>query len=96
MTRTSPHDPQRAPHATDASQTIVVSYPKSGRTWLRALLGRYLTRRARLPESAMLDTEQVSVAAGLPRLSFTHDGSAMAETTVSRMSRPSRMTLFSA
>lgn len=54
-----------------------VSYPKSGRTWLRALLGKYLVLRHGLPEKDMLQTEWVTSAAGLPVSGFTHAGSEM-------------------
>lgn len=59
------------------SQTYIISYPKSGRTWLRLMVGRYLTLKHGLSEDIMLDTDVVSVMSGLPRTTFTHDHSAM-------------------
>lgn len=58
-------------------ELYIVSYPKSGRTWLRALLGRYLVLKYGLPETDLLDTERVTRAAHLPVTAFTHDGSEM-------------------
>jgi len=55
----------------------VVSYPKTGRTWLRALMGKALCELTHQPESMALDTEALSVAAGIPRVMFTHDAAAM-------------------
>jgi hypothetical protein len=55
----------------------VISYPKSGRTWLRALIGRYLSSRYGIPDDDMLSTERVTRASGLPTVSFSHDTSAL-------------------
>ena len=60
-----------------APTTFLVSYPKSGRTWLRVLIGRYLSSRYRLPERRILQTEWLTHHAGLPVAAFSHDGSAM-------------------
>ena len=59
------------------SDIYVLSYPKSGRTWLRALIGKYLSRKHNLPEHRILSTEIVTKKSGLPRVSFDHDGSAL-------------------
>ncbi len=55
----------------------IISYPKSGRTWLRVLLGKALCDWRALDESVLLNTEHVCAAAGLARTQFTHDGSEM-------------------
>jgi len=55
----------------------VISYPKSGRTWLRLLIGRYLSLKYRLPENDIISTEVITKKSDLPIVSFTHDGSAM-------------------
>jgi hypothetical protein len=55
----------------------LLSYPKSGRTWLRALIGRVLVARFRLPEERLMETEDLVRAAGLPSFAFDHDGSSM-------------------
>jgi len=64
-------------HAPVEPEIYIVSYPKSGRTWLRVLIGRYLTTRYRLPERRTLDTEWLTHHAGLPVAGFSHDTSAM-------------------
>jgi hypothetical protein len=55
----------------------LLSYPKAGRTWLRALIGKALTECHGLPESMLLDTFAVTRAAGLVAAGFDHDLSAM-------------------
>jgi hypothetical protein len=55
----------------------LVSYPKTGRTWLRALIGKSLCLKYRLAESRILDTEFLTAAAGLPVTTFTHDNAGM-------------------
>lgn len=59
------------------ADTYILSYPKVGRTWLRALVGRALVERHRLPVERLLDTEHLVAALGLPVLAFDHDGSGM-------------------
>ena len=58
-------------------QAYVISYPKSGRTWLRALIGKYLAEAHGLPEISLLDTELLTRKAGLWRTTMSHDGSEM-------------------
>lgn len=53
----------------------IISYPKSGRTWLRALLGKYLVSKYNLPEKNILETHLLTKDAKLPIVGFTHDGS---------------------
>jgi hypothetical protein len=57
----------------------IISYPKTGRTWLKALIGKSLSEIYDLPENRLLDSEYISSTSGLPRTVFTHDGSAMLE-----------------
>ncbi len=54
-----------------------LSYPKAGRTWLRALIGKALVDRYAMPETQLLNTIALTQAAGLPATLFDHDGSAM-------------------
>ncbi len=54
-----------------------LSYPKAGRTWLRALIGKALVDRYGMPEKQLLNTIALTQAAGLPSTLFDHDGSAM-------------------
>jgi hypothetical protein len=65
---------ERAP-----AEVVIVSYPKSGRTWLRMLIGKTLCDRCGLPEDQMLDTLALTQAAGLPATVFSHDGSSNTE-----------------
>jgi Sulfotransferase domain len=55
-------------------ETIVVSYPKSGRTWHRAAIGIYLARVYNLDERIALDTREVTRLSGLPITSYSHNG----------------------
>jgi len=59
----------------------VISYPKSGRTWLRALIGKYLSLKYDLPEDSILSTKMITRESNLPKVSFTHDGSRMTDKT---------------
>ena len=59
------------------ADTYLLSYPKAGRTWLRALIGKALVDRYGLPEAQLLDTIALTRAAGLPVAAFDHDQSAM-------------------
>ena len=59
------------------ADTYVLSYPKSGRTWMRALLGKALVDHYHLSSSRLLELEEVTRLAGLPVATFYHDGSAM-------------------
>jgi hypothetical protein len=66
--------------ATSDAQAIdadvyALSYPKAGRTWLRALIGKLLADRLRIPERWILQTEFLTRRAGTPAVRFDHDGS---------------------
>ena len=64
-------------HKTDA---YIISYPKSGRTWLRILIGKILCEKFNLPDEIMLDTYKITTAApGIFRTQLTHDHSSMNE-----------------
>lgn len=56
------------------AQVVIVSYPKTGRTWLRAMIGKALVAHFGLPESRMLDIDWLTRQAGLPVTQLTHDG----------------------
>ena len=60
-----------------AADSYLLSYPKAGRTWLRALIGKALVDHYRLPARRLLDTEVLTGAAGLPVAAFDHDQTAM-------------------
>ena len=65
---------ERAPAA-----NVIVSFPKSGRTWLRLLVGKALAERHGFAESDMLDTFELTRRAGLPPAVFSHDGASNTE-----------------
>ncbi len=53
---------------------FIVSFPKTGRTWLRILIGKALCEHFRIDEKLLLDTYQLTKLAGIQRSIFTHDG----------------------
>ena len=61
------------------ARVAIVSFPKSGRTWLRLLIGRLLCERYELPEAQVLDTFELTRAAGILPTIFTHDGTSNTE-----------------
>jgi hypothetical protein len=60
------------------ADAVIVSYPKSGRTFVRAMLARLYQRRFGIDERELLEFPHLRRAtAGVPRLLFTHAGDAM-------------------
>ncbi|MBS3810142.1 MAG: sulfotransferase domain-containing protein [Desulfobacterales bacterium] len=57
----------------------IVSYPKSGRTWLRMLIGKSLAEKHNIAEDRIVRARYMTSAAGLLRTRFIHDGSATNE-----------------
>ena len=57
----------------------LISVPKSGRTWLRVILGKLLCDRLSVPYRQLLRISELSEAEGLRRVDFTHDGTQMFE-----------------
>ncbi|MBK1867081.1 sulfotransferase domain-containing protein [Aestuariivirga sp. YIM B02566] len=55
-------------------KVLVVSYPKSGRTWHRVLLAHYINSTFLGQETRSLDTKKLTRKAGLPQISYTHAG----------------------
>ena len=55
------------------TDVYIISYPKSGRTWLRVLIGKAICLQYGLPDEMMLDTHLLTTAAGLLRTHFVHD-----------------------
>ena len=55
----------------------LISIPKSGRTWLRVILGKLLCDQLGVPYRHMLRTSELSESAGLRHANFTHDGTEM-------------------
>lgn len=62
-----------------AIDVYIVSHPKAGRTWLRVLLGCYLSESYGLDKNDMLDIRKLTGAAGLPLTQFTHDHSSIVD-----------------
>lgn len=60
--------------AVRAPRQYGMSYPKSGRTWLRAMIGHVLCGRTGLSHSQLLNTRRLTAAAGLPVLKWHHGG----------------------
>ena len=57
----------------DGTDAAVVSYGKSGRTWLRLMLSRFYQRRHGLPEGTFLEYDNLSRRVPeIPTLFFTH------------------------
>jgi hypothetical protein len=60
------------------SNAVIVSYPKSGRTFVRAMLARLFQRKFGIDERRLLEFPMLREApAGVPRLLFTHAGDTM-------------------
>lgn len=60
------------------AEAVVVSFPKSGRTFVRAMLARLYQRRFGVDERGLLEFPAIRRApAGAPRVLFTHAGDAM-------------------
>lgn len=56
------------------SNAVVVSYEKSGRTWLRVMLSYYYQRRYKLPEARLLHYNKMhKLNAAVPTVLFTHN-----------------------
>jgi len=58
-----------------SSENFIVSYPKSGRTWLRVLVSAYLVERHERPEAEIEDLGALAERAGLAPIQLIHDGS---------------------
>ena len=65
----------------DDSQISIISYPKSGRTWLRALIGKAVCEQYHIGEDLLLDTYTLAKKAGILTTRFTHDGGEIVEGT---------------
>jgi len=61
-----------------AADAVIVSFPKSGRTWVRAMLSRLCQIEWDLPETALLEFDNLHARdPRIPRVLFTHDVDAM-------------------
>jgi hypothetical protein len=62
------------------ADTVVISFPKSGRTFVRAMLARLFQLKFGIDERGLLDFPGLRRAGrGIPRLLFVHAGDAMRE-----------------
>ncbi|HYX46715.1 MAG TPA: sulfotransferase domain-containing protein, partial [Sphingomicrobium sp.] len=60
------------------ADAVIVSFPKSGRTYLRAMLARLYQRQFGVDERDLLDFDKLRHSPpSVPRLLFTHAGDAM-------------------
>jgi hypothetical protein len=60
------------------ADAVIVSYPKSGRTFVRAMLARLFQRKFAIDERRLLEFSMLERApGGIPRLLFTHAGDTM-------------------
>ena len=58
-------------------QQYGMSYPKSGRTWLRAMIGHVLCARTGISHEYLLSTRLLIAAAGLQTLKWHHGGGSL-------------------
>jgi hypothetical protein len=59
----------------EREQVYVVSFPKSGRTWLQVMLGEYITRYYGLDVKNVIALKDYTKhLEEIPRIRFTHDG----------------------
>ena len=63
-------------HKTDA---YIISHPRSGRTWLRLLIGKALCEMFKLPDKEMLDIYKLTTSAGISRTQLIHDHTSYTE-----------------
>jgi len=61
------------------TQNWVLSYPKSGRTWLRVMLGHVFTEHYGLSQDQIFDEKTMTQAAGLKPTDFSHDETSNSE-----------------
>jgi hypothetical protein len=67
---------------------VVVSFAKSGRTWLRAMISRLYQRRHQLPDAVLLSHDNMHrLNPQIPVCFFTHDGDPMASTAELRKNK---------
>lgn len=58
----------------ELADCVIVSFGKSGRTWLRVLLSRFYQVRHGLPENKLIGFDNLHrIDAAIPRIFFTHD-----------------------
>lgn len=55
------------------AEIFFISFPKSGRSWIRLMLGKYLCNQYDVPEKYITNIFLASSKAGVPVTMFTHD-----------------------
>ncbi len=65
------------------AEGFIVSYPKTGRTWLRVMLGKAVSLKYDLDDRLILDTLRLTRRAGLSPTVFSHDGPFLLQNTAS-------------
>ncbi len=81
-TKLSKLSPERAAEEKrdfERAKAVIVSFPKSGRTWLRVLIGKALCDQYGVDETLIFDELKVTEAAGVTPTVYTHDGSSNTE-----------------
>ena len=61
------------------TDAYIISFPNSGRTWLRILIGKSLCEKFGFSEDIMIDTYKITSKSGILRTQFIHDYSAIIE-----------------
>ncbi|MEM6462284.1 MAG: sulfotransferase domain-containing protein [Pseudomonadota bacterium] len=61
-------------HARNDADVFVVSFPKSGRTWHRVMLGVYLAKMLDQPVSKAMRLTDLCHAAGIKSIAYSHNG----------------------
>ena len=60
-------------------EVYIISYPKSGRTWLRVILGKIICTKFKIDEKYLLNTIKLTLMAGCNTINWIHDGSGLGE-----------------
>ena len=64
-------DPERIKYSN--SEYFILSHPKSGRTWLRVMLSKYLSSLNNHKFSNLIEIHQLTTEIDAPIISFNHD-----------------------
>jgi hypothetical protein len=67
------------PKSIKKSDYVFVSYPKSGRTWVRAMMSRLYHTRYGTPDNILIRLDNLAkIDKRIPKIFFTHDGESSA------------------
>lgn len=56
------------------SDYYIISYPKSGRTWIRFMLGNYISKLYKIKTENLLDLYELTSISKLSKISMSHSG----------------------